>query len=87
MTKFIVNFEVKDWEHWKKSFDAHEEPRIKAGIKVDYVGHELENEKKVHVVMDAESPETLKKFMDENKDAINNSGHIQETTNVAVCTD
>ncbi|MBD1143906.1 DUF3764 family protein [Pelagibacterales bacterium SAG-MED33] len=87
MTKFIVNFEVKDWHHWKKSFDAHNEPRSNAGIKVVYAGHELENEKKVHVIMDAESPETLKKFMEENKDEINNSGHIQETTSVAVCTD
>ena len=33
MVKMVGSFEVKDWDHWKKSFDAHKEPREAAGIK------------------------------------------------------
>ena len=48
----VGSFEVKDWDHWKKSFDAHKEPREAAGIKTVYVGNEIDNPNKVHIVMD-----------------------------------
>ena len=43
MVKMVGSFEVKDWDHWKKSFDAHKEPREAAGIKTVYVGNEIDN--------------------------------------------
>ena len=41
--------------HWKKTFDAHSEAREKANIKSIYVGNELENNNKVHIVMETPS--------------------------------
>ena len=43
MVKIVGSFEVDDWVHWKKTFDAHSEAREKANIKSIYVGNELEN--------------------------------------------
>ena len=48
----VGSFEVKDWDHWKKSFDSHKEPREAAGIKTVYVGNEIDNPNKVHIVME-----------------------------------
>ena len=42
MVKIVGSFEVDDWVHWKKTFDAHSEAREKANIKSIYVGNELE---------------------------------------------
>ena len=41
MVKIVGSFEVDDWVHWKKTFDAHSEAREKANIKSIYVGNEL----------------------------------------------
>ena len=77
MVKVVGNFEVKDWTHWKKMFDEHSGPREAAGIKTIYVGHELENPNKVHIVMETPAAETMQKFMqnEENAKVIEKSGH------------
>ncbi len=89
MVKIIGNFEVNDWDHWKKMFDEHSGPRQEAGIKTIYVGNELDNPNKVHVVMQTPAADTIQKFMQdpENAKIIEQSGHKQETTVMAVCSD
>jgi len=89
MVKIVGSFEVNDWDHWKKGFDEHKEAREKASIKTVYVGNELENKNKVHIVMDTPEPDTMQKFMrqPENQEVIKNSGHKQETTVIVVCSD
>ena len=89
MVKMVGNFEVKDWTHWKKMFDEHSGPREAAGIKTIYVGHELENPNKVHIVMETPAADTMQKFMQntENAKVIEKSGHKQETTVMNICSD
>ena len=89
MVKMVGSFEVKDWDHWKKSFDAHKEPREAAGIKTVYVGNEIDNPNKVHIVMETPAADTMKKFMQDpdNAKVIEESGHKQETTIMSVCSD
>ena len=89
MVKIIGNFEVNEWDHWKKMFDEHSGPRQEAGIKTIYVGNELDNPNKVHVVMQTPAADTMQKFMQdpENSKIIEQSWHKQETTVMAVCSD
>jgi len=89
MVKIVGNFEVKDWVHWKKMFDEHSAPRDAAGIKTIYVGNEIENPNKVHVVMETPAADTMQKFMQdpENPKIIEQSGHKQETTLMDVPSD
>ena len=89
MVKIIGNFEVNDWVHWKKMFDQHSNAREAAGIKTIYVGNEIENTKKVHIVMETPTADTMQKFMQdpENARVIEKSGHKQETTVMSVCSD
>ena len=89
MVKIIGNFEVNDWVHWKKMFDQHSNAREAAGIKTIYVGNEIENTNKVHIVMETPSADTMQKFMQdpENARVIEKSGHKQETTVMSVCSD
>ena len=89
MVKIVGSFEVNDWTHWKKTFDEHSAPRDEAGIKTIYVGNELENPNKVHVVFQAPAADTLEKFMQDSENAkiIEQSGHKQETTVMVVCSD
>ncbi len=89
MVKIIGNFEVNDWVHWKKMFDQHSNAREAAGIKTIYVGNEIENINKVHIVMETPAAETMQKFMQdpENAKVIEQSGHKQETTVMSICSD
>ena len=89
MVKIIGNFEVNDWVHWKKMFDQHTNAREAAGIKTIYVGNEIENTNKVHIVMETPAADTMQKFMQdpENARVIEQSGHKQETTVMSVCSD
>ena len=89
MVKIIGNFEVNDWVHWKKMFDQHSNAREAAGIKTIYVGNEIENTNKVHIVMETPTADTMQKFMQdpENDRVIEKSGHKQETTVMSVCSD
>ncbi len=89
MVKIIGNFEVNDWVHWKKMFDQHSNAREAAGIKTIYVGNEIENTNKVHIVIETPAADTMQKFMQdpENARVIEQSGHKQETTVMSVCSD
>ena len=89
MVKIIGNFEVNDWVHWKKMFDQHSNAREAAGIKTIYVGNEIENTNKVHIVMETPTADTMQKFMQdpENARVIEKSGHKQETTVMSICSD
>ena len=89
MVKIIGNFEVNDWVHWKKMFDQHSNAREAAGIKTIYVGNEIENTNKVHIVMETPAADTMQKFMQdpENAKVIEQSGHKQETTVLSFCSD
>ena len=89
MVKIIGNFEVNDWVHWKKMFDQHSNAREAAGIKTIYVGNEIENTNKVHIVMETPAEDTMQKFMQdpENAKVIEQSGHKQETTVMSICSD
>ena len=59
------------------------------GIKTIYVGNEIENPNKVHIVMETPAADTMQKFMQspENAKVIAESGHKQETTVMSVCSD
>lgn len=89
MPKVIASFQVKDWEQWKSAYVSHNEARENAGIKTVYYGHELEDQNKVHVLMDAPSIDTLQAFMQrpENQKVIQEAGHIQESTTMIICSD
>jgi len=89
MVKIVGSFEVENWDHWKKGFDEHSEARSKVGIKTIYVGHELENSNKVHMIFETPEADSLQKFMQqpENQEVIKNSGHKRETTVMVVCLD
>ena len=89
MVKIIGNFEVNDWVHWKKMFDQHSNAREAAGIKTIYVGNEIENTNKVHIIMQTPAADTMQKFMQdpENAKVIEQSGHKQETTVMSICSD
>ena len=89
MVKIIGNFEVNNWVHWKKMFDQHSNAREAAGIKTIYVGNEIENTNKVHIVMETPAADTMQKFMQdpENAKVIEQSGHKQETTVMSICSD
>jgi len=89
MVKIIGNFEVNDWVHWKKMFDQHSNAREAAGIKTIYVGNEIENTNKAHIVMETPAADTMQKFMQdpENAKVIEQSGHKQETTVMSICSD
>ena len=63
MVKVIMNFEVEDWDRWHTAFLANSKMRAENHIKEIYVGHELENKNKVHVVYDTPEPDTLQKMM------------------------
>ena len=59
MVKVIMNFEVEDWDRWHTAFLANSKMRAENHIKEIYVGHELENKNKVHIVYDTPEPDTL----------------------------
>ena len=71
MVKIVGSFEVNDWAHWKNGFDNHAEAREKASIKTIYVGNEIDNPNKVHIVMETPEADTMQKFMQqpENQEA------------------
>ena len=89
MPKVIASFQVKDWETWASAFDSHSEARENAKINTVYRGHELEDKNKVHVIMDVPTVDTLQNFMmqPENQKMIEESGHMQETMQMVICSD
>jgi PHP family Zn ribbon phosphoesterase len=87
--KVIASCQVKDWEQWKSAYVGHNEARENADIKTVYYGHELEDQNKVHVLMDVPSIDTLQAFMQQpnNQKVIEEAGHIQESTTMVICSD
>ena len=58
---FIVNYEVKDFNIWKKAFASNSEVRKSAGIKATPY-KEIENPNKVYIVGEAPSKELLEEM-------------------------
>ena len=90
MAKLLVSFEVsKGYAQWKSGFDRMEESRSGAGIKTIYAGHELENESKVHVLMDVRSLEEMDEYMKDPKHGpvVEEAGNIVDSTVVIVLSD
>jgi len=59
----IVSIEVKDFNAWKKSFDAGAPVREKAGIKVLSVCSSIENENQIVVIEEAENAQAAHDFL------------------------
>ena len=59
-----MNFEVEEWDRWHAAFLANSKMREENNIKEIYVGHELQNKNKVHVIYDTPAPEdwTFQKY-------------------------
>ena len=89
MVKVIMNFEVEDWDRWHAAFLANSKMREENHIKEIYVGHELENKNKVHIVYDTPEADTLQKMMQkpEVQEVMKNAGNKVETMVFATCTD
>ena len=81
MVKVIMNFEVEDWDKWHAAFLANSKMREENDIKEIYVGHELENKNKVHVIYDTPAPDTIQKMMQkpEVQEVMKNAGNKVET--------
>ena len=89
MVKVIMNFEVEEWDRWHAAFLANSKMREENNIKEIYVGHELQNKNKVHVIYDTPAPDTIQKMMQnpEVQKVMKDAGNKVETMIVATCTD
>ncbi len=77
----------KTYEHWVKVFDDHKPVREAAGFKDIYRGHLMDDANTVQAVIYTPSMETLDQFMKDEAEAMSESGHIAESTEITVCTD
>ena len=85
--KVLMNAELsKPYNEWKQVFDDHKSARDSANMKDFLVGW-CEEDQRIHVGMEVPSMEVVQKFMEENADIIEKSGHKTETTVVKVLTD
>ena len=84
-----MNFEVEDRDRWHTAFLANSKMREENDIKEIYVGHELQNKNKVHVIYDTPAPDTIQKMMQnpEVQKVMKDAGNKVETMQVAVCSD
>ena len=89
MPKVIASFQVQDWAQWEAAFTGHNEARENAQIKTIYNGHELETPDNVYVIMDVSTIDALQSFMQqpENHKVIEEADHIQEMTEMVMCSD
>ena len=55
---FVVDYEVEDYEIWKKAFDSNSDVRKAAGIKASPF-RKIDNQKIVYVIGEAPSKEIL----------------------------
>ena len=77
----VMTFKInKSYEHWEKNFDSHREIQATAGMTPLYRGRSEDDPQKVCIVVRMADEEKAANFMEENKDAILESGHILETT-------
>ena len=58
---FVVDYEVKDYEIWKKTFDSNSDVRKAAGVKASPF-RKIDNEKIVYVIGEAPSKNILERF-------------------------
>ena len=71
---FVVDYEVKDYEIWKKTFDSNSNVRKSAGVKASPF-RKIDNQKIVYVIGEAPSKEILQgmfghpKFIELTKNA------------------
>ena len=90
MPKIIARLDTIDsYTEWKKRFDHFEEDRLASGVKTLYVGHELDNENKVHLVFEVSSFERLLVFVEPSKIRARaiSYGHDPLTAEVLPCSD
>lgn len=78
MVTVIVSHECKDFSEWRKVFDADEENRAKAGIKISGVYQCVEDSNYVVVIGEAPDTEMISGFMDnpELKESMEKGGVI-----------
>ena len=85
MITAVLNFEInKKFSEWEQSFYGHQPIARAAGIFELYHGHEPNTERKGCVIVHALSEQHMQKFMEANSAAIAASGHILESTNIAI---
>ena len=81
--KVMMQVECRDWDHWKKAYDAHAPVRV--GFQQDiFVGHEAENPNNVVLIVEIPSMEAMQEFMQrpDNAKAITDSGVNVESIKV-----
>ena len=85
MITAVLNFEInKNFSEWEQSFYNHQPIARAAGIFELYQGHEPNNERKVCVILHALNEQHMQKFMEANGAEIAASGHVLESTNIAI---
>ncbi len=77
----VMTFKInKPYDQWEKNFDNHREIQAAAGMTPLYRGRSEDDPQKVCIVVRISDEEKAANFMEENKDAILESGHILEST-------
>ena len=79
MTRFlVVRHRVKDYEAWKRVFDAHEEFRMEYGLKGGEICRDLEDPEEVTVVLECEDLERAREFTksEELRNAMREAGVV-----------
>ena len=61
-TVIIVSHEVKDFDSWKKIFDAGKQTREKAGLKPRYILRDVDKPNLVTVVLESANADNARKF-------------------------
>ena len=77
----VMTFKInKPYDHLEKNFDNHREIQAAAGMTRLYRGRSEDDLQKVCIVVRISDEEKAANFMEENKYAISESGHILEST-------
>ena len=77
----VMTFKInKPYDHLEKNFDNHREIQAAAGMTPLYRGRSEDDPQKVCIVVHIYDEGKAANFMEENKDAISESGHILEST-------
>ena len=81
----VMTFKInKSYEHWEKNFDSHREIQAAAGMTPLYRGRSEDDPQKVCIVVQVADEAKSAKFMEENVEAILESGHVMDSTEVSV---
>ena len=90
MPKIIARLDsIDNYTKWRKRFDLFEEDRLASGVTTLYVGHELNNKKKIHLIFEVSSIENLLMFVEPSKIRARaiSYGHDPLTAEVLSCSD